>query len=105
MVPSQSLGFLNTNFRCFYFIKFMAQEIPKTYDQSKEPEIYKIWELSGYFNPDNLSGKPYTITMPPPNATGTLHIGHAFEHTIQDIMIRYKRMTGAKALWVPGTDH
>ena len=81
------------------------QELPKTYDQSKEPDIYKLWELSGYFNPDNLSGQPYTIIMPPPNATGTLHIGHAFEHTIQDTIIRYKRMQGAKALWLPGTDH
>jgi valyl-tRNA synthetase len=80
-------------------------DLPTTYDQSKEPDIYKIWELSGYFNPDNLTGEPYTIIMPPPNATGTLHIGHAFEHAIQDTIIRYKRMAGYKTLWLPGTDH
>ncbi|MBI3952697.1 MAG: valine--tRNA ligase [Candidatus Doudnabacteria bacterium] len=81
------------------------KEITTTYDQKKEPDIYKIWEMSGYFNPDNLSGKPFAIMMPPPNATGTLHIGHAFESSIQDIMIRYHRMKGEKALWLPGTDH
>jgi valyl-tRNA synthetase len=81
------------------------QELPKTYDQSKEPDIYKLWELSGYFNPDNLSGEPFTVIMPPPNATGTLHIGHAFEESIQDTIIRYQRMRGKKTLWLPGTDH
>ncbi len=81
------------------------KEISTTYDQSQESETYKRWEDSGYFNPDNLEGKPFTIAMPPPNATGTLHIGHAFEMSIQDAMIRYKRMRGFKALWVPGTDH
>ncbi len=81
------------------------KEIPTTYDQSKESEIYAAWEKSGYFNPDNLSGEPFTIVMPPPNATGTLHIGHAFEASIQDTVIRYKRMQGFKTLWLPGTDH
>jgi valyl-tRNA synthetase len=81
------------------------KDIPKTYDQSKEDDIYKLWELSGYFNPDNLSGEPFTIIMPPPNATGTLHIGHAYEASIQDTVIRYQRMRGKKALWLPGTDH
>lgn len=91
------------------------EDIPTTYNQKKEPDIYKKWEESGYFspeggsasggNPDNLSGKPFTITMPPPNATGVLHIGHAFECSLQDMMIRYHRMKGEKALWVPGTDH
>jgi valyl-tRNA synthetase len=91
------------------------QDIPTTYDQSKESEIYKLWEQSGYFspeggsasggNPDNLEGKPFSIAMPPPNATGTLHIGHAFEASIQDAVTRYKRMQGFKTLWVPGTDH
>src|SRR3989344_7786037 len=81
------------------------REIPKTYDQSKETDIYQLWESSGFFNPDNLSGKPFTIMMPPPNATGTLHIGHAFETSIQDILIRYHRMKGEKTLWLPGTDH
>jgi valyl-tRNA synthetase len=81
------------------------QDIQKTYDQAKEQDIYKLWEASGYFNPDNLEGKPFTIMMPPPNATGTLHIGHAFESTLQDILIRYHRMKGEKTLWLPGTDH
>src|SRR3989344_3907665 len=81
------------------------RELPTTYDQSKEADIYKAWEDSGYFNPDNLEGEPFSIAMPPPNATGTLHIGHAFEASIQDTITRYKRMRGFKALWLPGTDH
>lgn len=80
-------------------------ELPKTYDQSKEPELYKLWKSSGYFNPDKLTGKPYTIIMPPPNANGRLHIGHALGITLEDIMIRYQRMQGKKTLWLPGTDH
>ncbi len=71
-----------------------------------EPEIYHRWEESGFFNPDNLpKGKPFTIIMPPPNANGALHIGHAVFVTLQDIMIRFKRMRGFKALWLPGADH
>jgi len=81
------------------------QDIPKSYDQSKEADIYKLWELSGYFNPDNLKGKPYTIIMPPPNVTGTLHVGHALGLTLQDLMVRFERMRGRKTLWLPGTDH
>lgn len=81
------------------------RELPKAYDQSKEHDIYKLWELSGYFNPDNLTGKPFTIIMPPPNVTGTLHVGHAMGTTLQDIMIRFERMRGRKTLWLPGTDH
>lgn len=78
----------------------------KAYDHTKvESEIYKAWENSGYFNPDNLNGEPYTIIMPPPNVTGTLHNGHALMTTIEDILIRYKRMQGYKTLWLPGTDH
>ncbi|MDD5098901.1 MAG: valine--tRNA ligase [Candidatus Colwellbacteria bacterium] len=77
------------------------------YDQSGEDAIYAKWEKSGYFNPDNLErkGKPFTIIMPPPNANGSLHIGHALFVTLQDIMIRYYRMNGRKALWLPGADH
>ena len=71
-----------------------------------EKEIYEKWEKGGYFkakvNPDK---KPYTIVMPPPNVTGYLHLGHALNNTIQDIIIRYKRMAGFEALWIPGTDH
>ncbi|MCL4405937.1 MAG: class I tRNA ligase family protein, partial [Patescibacteria group bacterium] len=74
----------------------------------KEEEIYKLWEKSGYFNPDNLprkNRKPYTIIMPPPNANGALHLGHALGISIEDAFIRFYRMTGRKALWVPGADH
>ncbi|MDD7383432.1 MAG: valine--tRNA ligase [Peptoniphilaceae bacterium] len=75
---------------------------PKTF----EKKLYKKWEESGYFksnpNPDK---KKYSIVMPPPNVTGILHLGHAINNTIQDILIRYKRMDGYEALWIPGTDH
>ena len=71
-----------------------------------EDEIYENWEKKGYFKPSNdKSKKPYTIVIPPPNITGRLHMGHALDETLQDILIRYKRMTGFNALWVPGTDH
>jgi len=80
-------------------------DIPKTYDQSKESEIYKLWEESGFFNPDNLEGEPYTIMMPPPNVTGSLHMGHALNHTLQDVLVRFERKRGRDVLWQPGTDH
>ncbi|PIR97301.1 MAG: valine--tRNA ligase [Candidatus Doudnabacteria bacterium CG10_big_fil_rev_8_21_14_0_10_41_10] len=84
-------------------------ELPKTYDASKvESKIYKRWLDSGYFNPDKLPKDHkdhYTISMPPPNVTGTLHIGHALGATIQDVLIRFARMQGKKTLWLPGTDH
>lgn len=74
-----------------------------------ESKIYEKWEKSGYFNPDNLSlkkgAKNYIVYMPLPNVTGTLHMGHALNNTIQDIVIRYYRMNGYKTLWFPGTDH
>ena len=71
-----------------------------------EKEIYKKWEDGGYFKADvNRDKKPFTIVMPPPNVTGQLHLGHALNNTIQDIIIRYKRMAGFEALWIPGTDH
>ena len=76
--------------------------------QETEKRIYKLWEESGFFNPDNLPGErkePFTIIMPPPNVTGILHMGHALMITLEDIMIRYKRMQGFKTLWLPGTDH
>lgn len=81
----------------------------KPYDPAaSEVRAYAQWEASGYFNPDNLPGlrtEPFTIVMPPPNANGRLHAGHALFITLEDIMIRYKRMRGYKALWVPGADH
>ncbi len=86
-------------------------ELPKAYDASLvEEKIYAEWEASGVFNPDKLpernqAGEPYCIMMPPPNRTGTLHMGHAMGMAIQDLLIRFERMRGKKALWVPGTDH
>jgi valyl-tRNA synthetase len=80
----------------------------KPYDPGAvEAAIYKQWEESGYFNPDNLPGErteAFSVVLPPPNVTGTLHVGHAYEDTLQDIVIRFQRMRGKKALWIPGTD-
>ena len=74
--------------------------------QTFEEEIYKNWNEKGYFKPSNdKTKKPYTIVIPPPNITGKLHMGHALDETLQDILIRYKRMQGFNTLWVPGTDH
>src|SRR5713226_2687365 len=82
-------------------------EIADRYDPTRvEPHWYGIWEERGYFHADvDSPKKPYCIVIPPPNVTGTLHIGHAFTFTLQDILIRYKRMDGYNALWMPGTDH
>ena len=85
------------------------KELPTSYDhKSAEERIYRLWEESGFFNPDKLPGErkePFTIIMPPPNANGPLHVGHALFVTIEDIMIRYARMRGKKTLWLPGADH
>ena len=73
-----------------------------------EEKIYKLWEESGFFNPDkntNPEAKPFTLIMPPTNANGSLHAGHGLVMTIEDIMVRYKRMSGFKTLWLPGLDH
>lgn len=81
---------------------------PQYNSKEVEEKIYRIWEESGYFNPDNLPKrhkKPYTIIMPPPNANGSLHLGHALTATTEDILIRFKRMQGFKTLWLPGADH
>lgn len=86
----------------------MDEKLTQPYNSTEtESKIYKIWQESGFFNPDNLpqAKEPFTIMMPPPNATGILHMGHALGLTIQDVIIRYKRMAGFKALWLPGTDH
>ncbi len=85
----------------------MARELPKVYEpQQVEERIYKLWEESGYFKPQGKEGaKPFTIVMPPPNVTGQLHMGHAMDATLQDTLIRFKRMQAYDALWVPGTDH
>jgi len=85
----------------------MARELPKVYDpQQVESEIYKMWEDNGYFRPQGKTdAKPFTIVMPPPNVTGQLHMGHAMDATLQDTLIRFKRMQGYDALWLPGVDH
>ncbi|MBI2552072.1 valine--tRNA ligase [Candidatus Uhrbacteria bacterium] len=101
----------------------MSKEIPKQYNASEhEDSIYKMWEASGAFTPEAaksigriaksrnpkpsaLSSKPFCIIMPPPNANGALHIGHAFEVALHDLLVRYHRMRGDKTLWLPGADH
>lgn len=88
-------------------------EIPEKLNKPYEPaltegRIYKLWEDSGFFNPDNLPTRhkePFTIIMPPPNANGRLHAGHALTIALEDILTRYQRMQGKRALWVPGADH
>ena len=83
------------------------QNIEKNYDPKQfEDRLYETWEKNGYFKASADSKKePYTIVIPPPNVTGQLHMGHALDETLQDILIRYKRLSGYEALWVPGTDH
>ena len=85
----------------------MARELPKVYEpQQVEERIYKMWEEGGFFKPAGKEGsKPFTIVMPPPNVTGQLHMGHAMDATLQDTLIRFKRMQGYDTLWVPGVDH
>ena len=85
----------------------MERELAKTYDPREvENRIYDFWESNGYFHAEvNKDKKPYTIVMPPPNITGQLHMGHALDNTLQDILIRWRRMQGYEALWMPGTDH
>ena len=82
-------------------------ELPKVYDPSSvEGPLYKFWEENGFFAAEvDENKKPFTIVIPPPNVTGQLHMGHAFDETLQDILIRFKRMQGYSALWMPGTDH
>jgi valyl-tRNA synthetase len=81
-------------------------ELNKTYQpQSVEQRIYAMWEEGGYFKPVKGQKPPFTIVIPPPNVTGQLHLGHAFDNTLQDVLIRYKRMDGYETLWMPGTDH
>ncbi len=94
----------------FGIFESMKQELEKIYDpQNNEEKIYKVWEESGFFNPDNLNlpenAPSYTIILPPPNITANLHIGHSCMLAIQDLLIRYRRMNGFRTLWLPGTDH
>jgi len=85
----------------------VSEEKNTTYNpKSVEDRLYNTWVEKGYFTPTpDKSKKPFTIVIPPPNVTGQLHMGHALDETLQDILIRYKRMAGYNALWVPGTDH
>ena len=85
----------------------MRKELEKNYDPSKiEKETYHNWCEKGYFLPkENSSKGNYSIVIPPPNITGQLHMGHALDNTLQDTLIRYKRMKGFSTLWLPGTDH
>src|SRR3989344_2589085 len=89
-------------------------ELPKAYNAKEtEDHIYNLWEQSGYFNPDECvkkgvcekNAKAFSIVLPPPNATGTLQMGHASMLAIEDTLVRYHRMKGEKTLWIPGTDH
>ncbi len=83
------------------------KELEKTYNPAEiEGKLYEKWLDKKYFHAEpNKDKKPFTIVMPPPNITGQLHMGHALDNTMQDILIRYKRMQGYEALWQPGTDH
>ncbi len=85
----------------------MAKELNKVYEpQAVETEIYNMWQEGGYFHAErDENKKPFTIVMPPPNVTGQLHMGHAMDATLQDSIIRFKRMQGYNALWIPGVDH
>lgn len=92
----------------------VPEKLLQPYNPSVEESVaYKLWEDSGYFTPEKMiadgytkaDATPYTIVLPPPNVTGTLHMGHALGGTVQDILIRYKRMNGFRTLWIPGTDH
>ena len=85
----------------------MGKQLDKTYEpKSVESRLYDFWQKNGYFHADpDKSKKPYTIVMPPPNITGQLHMGHALDNTLQDILTRFRRMQGYCTLWLPGTDH
>src|SRR5438132_12615491 len=85
----------------------MSQELPKQYDpQAAQARWLAEWEAKGWFHSEpDPTRKPYTIVIPPPNVTGALHMGHALNNTLQDVLIRWRRMQGFNALWMPGTDH
>src|SRR6201991_3454397 len=81
-------------------------ELPKTFDPAEiESRWYAHWEQAGLFHPPRDGAEPFTIVIPPPNVTGSLHIGHALDNTLQDILVRHARLKGKDALWVVGTDH
>ena len=110
VVPRNVYSALSRMLRAFFIWKGdlrMLKELPKVYEpQQVEQEIYEMWEKGGHFKPNRgRDAKPFTIVMPPPNVTGQLHMGHAMDATLQDTLIRYKRMQGYNALWLPGVDH
>ncbi|GAB2296915.1 hypothetical protein Dimus_031017 [Dionaea muscipula] len=85
---------------------FTSPETAKSFDFDSEERIYSWWESQGFFKPNfDRGGDPFVISMPPPNVTGSLHMGHAMFVTLEDIMVRYHRMKGRPTLWIPGTDH
>src|SRR6059058_5713105 len=85
----------------------MKEELSKRYEPREfEQRLYEFWEKGQYFTPETDRERPkFSIVIPPPNVTGRLHIGHALVNTLQDIVVRWKRMSGFNTLWVPGTDH
>src|SRR3954466_12483453 len=85
----------------------MAADLPKAYDpQTAQQRWLAEWDRKGYFHSEPDAAKtPYTIVIPPPNVTGALHMGHALNNTLQDVLIRWRRMQDYNALWMPGTDH
>src|SRR5208283_4604634 len=87
--------------------RLMATELPKQYDpQAAQERFLKFWNERGYFHSEPAApGEKYTIVIPPPNLTGALHMGHALNNTLQDILVRWRRMQGYNSLWMPGTDH
>ncbi|HYW06511.1 MAG TPA: class I tRNA ligase family protein, partial [Longimicrobium sp.] len=85
----------------------MAEPLPPQYDpRETETALYRWWEENGFFRADAASDRePYVIPMPPPNVTAHLHMGHGLNATVQDVLVRWRRMQGKEALWIPGTDH
>src|SRR5215216_8016822 len=82
-------------------------ELPKAYTPSAvEPDVYRVWNAEKLFHAEPTdAGDPYAIVIPPPNVTAALHLGHALNNTLQDVLIRWRRMAGDNAIWLPGTDH
>ena len=84
----------------------MTTQLDKTFDPAAiETRWYRHWEENGLFRPHRPEAEPFTLVNPPPNVTGSLHIGHALDNTLQDVVVRYERLRGKDALWVVGTDH
>ncbi|GLJ40399.1 hypothetical protein SUGI_0831930 [Cryptomeria japonica] len=105
-VPGSARGRVHKSKASIGIQVLSSAQLPKTFDFSAEERIYNWWESQGFFKPNlNKDGRSFVISMPPPNVTGALHMGHAMFVTLEDIMIRYWRMKGRSTLWIPGTDH